>query len=203
MSDYVRRFSKFPRPAHSAHSARLHGYDGLGQPPITRDVVNSLPMPIDPGVSRRDLPIWLYPPVNFENVDQLAYVLLPAIGATATIITFTVPIGRNGMIQKVACNFVGGGWTEGTGDVKWRVLVDGTPPPGATSYDSIVASLGSPAQPVGIAGFRIFENQVLTLVAFNDPAGPNGGVIVAGQRVGGRLMGYLYPRDLEQDDIWI
>jgi hypothetical protein len=174
---------------------------GLGQPPITRDISNSYPMPIDPSVidpsQRRDLPIWLYPPVNFENIDQYAYAALPAIGATATIIQFTVPIGRNGMINKVANNYVGGGWVEGSGDVIWRILVDGTPPPGATSYDSILGSLGSPSQPVGIAGFRIFENQVVTLVAFNNA------VVVAGQKVGGRLLGYLYPRDLENADIWI
>jgi len=206
MTQYMRRWSRFPQPIHS-------GLHGLGQPPITRDVVNSLPMPINPGdyeddspndqQSTRNLPIWLYPPVSWENIDQIAYSLLPAIGSQVVIISFTVPIGRNGIINKVACNFVGGGWVEGTGDIIWRILVDGVPPPGATSYDAVVASLGSPAQPVGIAGFRVFENQIVSLVAFNNPAGPNGGVVVSGQRVGGRLMGYLYPRDLEQADIWI
>lgn len=107
------------------------------------------------------------------------------------------------MIRKVANNFVGGGWVEGTGDVIWRILIDGTPPPGATNYDSIVASLGSPANPVEIAGFRIFENQVLTLVGFNNPAGPDGGVVPAGQRLGARLVGYLYPREYEEDNIWV
>jgi hypothetical protein len=149
------------------------------------------------------LPLWLYPPENFENIDQATYAALPAIGAVATIISFQVPIGRNGIINKVANNFVGGGWVEGTGDVIWRILVDGTPPPGATSYNNIVNSLGSPANPTGIAGFRIFENQVITLVAFNNPAGPNAGVVVAGQLVGGRLVGYLYPRELEQGGIWV
>lgn len=199
MSRYQRRWSPILRSGHDL---------GLGQPPTTRDVINSYPMPIRPDGSpgepvRRDLPVWLYPPINWENIDQLAYALLPAIGSQVVIIQFTVPIGRNGVINKVACNFVGGGWVEGTGDIKWRVLVDGAPPPGATSYDSIVASLGSPAQPVGIAGFRLFENQVLQLVAFNDPTGPNGGVVVAGQRVGARLMGHLYPRANEEQEIWI
>ena len=184
---------------------------GLGQPPTTRDVVNSYPMPVasdgNPSQSgpqmTRDLPVWLYPPRNWENIDQLAYTLLPAINTTATILTYTVPIGRNGVINKVACNFGGGGWVAGTADVVWRILVDGTPPPGATSYDTIVDSLGSPAQPVGISGFRIFENQVLTVVIFNNPAGANGGVVVAGQRAGARLMGHLYPRDSEIEDLWI
>lgn len=153
--------------------------------------------------NRPDLPPWIYPPTNWENIDQDNYALLPAIGSTVTIISYVVPPGRNGIINKVANNFVGGGWVEGTGDVIWRILVDGTPPPGATSYDNITASLGNPASPTGIAGFRIFENQVLSLVAFNNPAGPNGGVVVAGQRVGARFVGWNYPTDIEESDIWI
>jgi len=154
-------------------------------------------------LSRPDLPPWIYQPTNWENIDQLNYALLPAIGSQVTIISYVVPPGRNGVINKVACNFVGGGWVEGSGDVLWRILVDGTPPPGATSYDSILASLGSPASPTGIGGFRIFENQVLTLVAFNNPAGADGGVIVSGQRVGARFCGWNYPTNIEENDIWI
>ncbi len=148
-------------------------------------------------------PVWIDPPISWENVDQIAYTLLPAIGATATILTFQVPVGRNGVINKVACNFVGGGWTEGTGDIIWRILVDKAPPPGATSYDSIPSSLGSPANPVAISGFRIFENQVITVVGFNNPGGPNGGVVVAGQRLGARICGFLYPREMEPEKTWI
>lgn len=224
MTLYRNRFSRFPRPVTAEHAQRglTRSLAGMGQPPTVRDVVNSYPMPVnqselnDPVLgqdpfgfnqsgpqSTRDLPVWLYPPRNWENIDQLSYVLLPAIGSTATILTYTVPIGRNGVINKVACNFVGGGWTAGTGDVVWRILVDGVPPPGATSYDNITDSLGSPAQPVGISGFRIFENQTVTVVIFNNPGGASGGVVVAGQRAGARLLGHLYPRDMEIDDLWI
>jgi hypothetical protein len=140
---------------------------------------------------------------NWENIDQDNYALLPAIGASVVIISYVVPPGRNGIIYKVANNFVGGGWVEGTGDIVWRILVDGSPPPGAVSYDTILASLGNPASPTEIAGFRIFENQVLQLVAFNNPAGPDGGVIVAGQRVGARFCGWNYPTDIEDSDIWL
>jgi hypothetical protein len=174
---------------------------GLGQPDRIHDFVNPYPQASDATGSA--LPLWVYPPINWENVDQIGYVLLPAIGAEATIISFQVPLGRNGIINKVANNFVGGGWVEGTGDVIWRIEVDGAPPPGANSYHNIPASLGSPAQPVGISGFRIFENQIVEIEAFNNPAGPNGGVVVAGQFVGGRLCGYLYPRELEDPNIFI
>lgn len=157
--------------------------------------MGEVPPLLDP--SAPQLPVWLYPPSQWENIDQYAYAALPAIAATVAIIQFTVPAGRNGVINRIANNFVGGGWVEGSGDIVWRVLVDGTPPPGATSYDNILGSLGSPANPVPISGFRIFENQVITLVAFNNA------VVVAGQKVGGRLMGYLYPREMEDGEIWI
>lgn len=144
-----------------------------------------------------------FPPRNWENLDILAYTTIPAIGATATILTFHVPIGRNGVINKVANNFVGGGWVAGSGDIVWRILVDGAAPPGASNYQLIIDSLGSPANPVAIAGFRIFENQTLTVVVFNNPAGINGGVPFANQLTGARLLGYLFPRDLEYLDLWV
>ncbi len=150
-----------------------------------------------PAVQPVDLPLRLFPPVNWENIDLLSYVALPAIGTTATILQFTVPIGRNGIIRKVANNFVGGGWTEGSGAVIWRILADGAPPPGASTYNSILGSLGSPANPVEIPGFRIFENQVISVVINNVS------IVVAGQLSGARLIGYLYPRELEPPDIWI
>jgi hypothetical protein len=196
---------------------RLHGLGQPGQPPTGPAVLAPFNPPDDGSgddggdntspsgrhVGRPDLPPWIYQPVNWENVDQINYALVPAIGSTVTIISYVVPPGRNGIINKVACNFVGGGWVEGSGDIIWRILVDGTPPPGATSYDTILASLGGPSQPTGIAGFRFFENQVLTFVAFNNPSGANGGVVVAGQRVGARFTGWNYPLDIEEDDIWI
>jgi len=194
MSLYMRRFSRFPRPVTSA-DRYLQRTSGLGAPGVTDNPGDPNLMPV--AGKRNNLPIWLYPPINWENIDLANYVALPAIGATATVLTFTVPVGRNGVINKIGNNFVGAGWVEGSGDVIWRILVDGGTPPGATSYDNILASLGSPANPVGISGFRIFENQTLTLVAFNNA------VVVASQKVGARLMGHMYPRDIEEQDLWI
>ncbi len=199
MSRYTRRFSTIPRPETRLETAmqgiaarRRHALGALGDQDTPLD--ETAP-PSTSGAA--GLPPWIYPPVNWENIDLLSYALLPAIAATVTILDFTVPAGRNGVIRRVACNFVGGGWVEGSGDVVWRILVDGATPPGATSYDSIVASLGSPANPVEISGFRIFENQRLTLVGFNNA------VVVAGQRLGARLIGHMYPRELEDDNTWI
>jgi len=149
------------------------------------------------GVQPVELPYRLFPPNNWENLDQLNYVALPAIAAAAAILSFRVPVGRNGIIRKIANNFIGGGWQEGSGAVTWQILVDGAPPPGATSYNSILGSLGSPANPVEIAGFRIFENQLVQFIVNNVS------VVLAGQFAGARLVGYFYPRDLEDANIWI
>jgi hypothetical protein len=145
----------------------------------------------------REFPVHLYPPKSWENLDKCSYVALPTIGSQAVVVSYQVPLGRSAVINKVANNFVGGGWVEGSGAVTWQILVDGTPPPGAHDYSLILASLGSPANPVGIAGFRVFENQVLTLVVNNVS------VALAGQLSGGRLIGYVYPRDLEEADTWL
>jgi hypothetical protein len=183
-------------------SAVHRHFAGMGDLAESESAINPTREDLTPQVQRVRRPLWIDPPRNWENLDLISYALLPAIGSTVVIVSFQVPAGRNGIVRLVGNNFVGGGWIEGTGDVKWRILVDSATPPGASSYNSIVASLGSPANPVSIAGFRIYENQLLTLVAFNDPAGPNGGVVVAGQRVGGRLAGYLYPREAEDPSIF-
>lgn len=175
-----------------ARRRRASGLNGTVPMGVGQDALNS-----GPGVQAIELPYRNFVPNNWENIDQLAYVALPAIGADAVIISFKVPPGRNGIIRKVGNNFVGGGWTEGTGDVVWKILADGTPPPGATSYNNILGSLGSPANPTEIPGFRIFENQLITVEATNV------NVVVAGQLVGARLVGYLYPRELEDANIWI
>jgi hypothetical protein len=143
-----------------------------------------------------ELPIRLYPPVNWENLDIAGYTPIGVQGTTVTIFTFIVPIGRNGIIHAISNAFIGGGFQEGQGGIIWRVLVDDGVPPGANSYNTILGSLGAMASPTRIAGFRIYENQTITFVAENVNLFP------AQQLVGARLLGYLYPRELEEADIW-
>lgn len=196
MSVYARRFSRVPRPVVGRQRLSLGAdiQDSATTPPAVAEEVDQAG---PPRIEISALPPWLYPPNQWENIDQANYVLLPAIAANVVIVSFQVPTGRNGVIKKIANNFVGGGWVEGTGAVIWRILVDGATPPGANSYDNILASLGSPANPVEISGFRIFENQVVTVEATNVS------VVVAGQLVGARIVGWLYPREIEEGTIWI
>jgi len=134
---------------------------------------------------------WLryYAPPEAEPIDDIAYVALPAIGASAVIFSRTIDPGYNAIFRSLANNFVGGGWTEGSGAVTWQILVDGAALPG---YDAIPASLGSPANPVPHpSGFRIFESSTIQLIVTNVS------VVLAGQLSGGRWQGFFYPKEFE------
>ena len=139
------------------------------------------------------LPPWIYPPAEFWPIDQSLYVPLPAIGANSTVVTFQVPPGQNGIVLLYGNNFVGGGFQEGTGSVVWQITRDNAAIDG---YDNILDSLGSVASPTRHpSGFRIFENQVISLVVFNVS------VVVSGQVIGGRLAGWYYPKEYEDQNI--
>ena len=140
------------------------------------------------------LPPWIYPPAEFEPIETgPLYVSLPAIGATATIATITIPTGHNGIITGVGNNFVGAGWTEGTGSVTWQIARDNAPVDG---YAVILGSLGSPASPTRLpSGFRVFENQVVAFTV------KNVSIVVAGQLIGARLMGWYYPKEYESQNV--
>ena len=156
------------------------------RPPAT------IPFPNASGASKADgywLPPWIYPPAETEPIDDIAYIVLPAIGVTSIILQRIVEPGYNGVLVAFANNFVGGGWTEGSGAVTWQINIDGAPVPG---YDLIPASLGSPANPVRHpSGIRILEGSTITLLVTNVS------VVPSAQLSGGRWQGYLYPKEYE------
>jgi hypothetical protein len=131
---------------------------------------------------------WVEKPPGSVEFDQLnlAAVTLPAIGAQVVVVTFTVPRGMDGVIKRVSNQFVGGGWVEGTGDIVWRIQLDGLP---ARNYNNIIASIGSMTVPTnfGNGGILLKENQLVELILLNVA------VVVAGQPLLGKLGGWFYP----------
>jgi len=131
----------------------------------------------------------LYPPPERDPFDDFAYVALPAIGASAVVLTRQLDAGYNGTVRAYGNNFVGGGWTEGSGAVTWAILIDNAPVPG---YDNILGSLGSPSNPTyHPCGIRVNEGATLILQVTNVS------VVLAGQVIGGRWMGYQYPKEYD------
>jgi len=137
------------------------------------------------------LPLTNFMPDRGVEFVKAAYIAIPAVGLSAPIVQFKVPEGQNGMINRLANVFVGGGFTEGQGGIVWQIFQDFTPGVVAPDFDNIVASLGSVNNPSILNGIRIKENQLVTLLV------KNVSIVVAGQLIGGRLGGYFYPIDLE------
>lgn len=143
------------------------------------------------------LPVTNFMPAEGEEFRPHAYVPLPAIGASAVVVQFTVPLGKNGIINRLANVFVGGGFQEGQGGVIWKLFSDfntGNVGQGGVvipNFDNIVASLGSVSNPALLNGLRVKESNVVTLQVTNV------NIVLAGQFIGGLLGGYFYPVDLE------
>lgn len=111
---------------------------------------------------------------------------LPAIGAQATVLSFTVPRGNNGFIRRIANVFVGGGFTDFSGAIIWQIFLDINKGTVAPNFDSIIASLGSVVNPSTIDGIHIMELATVALVVKNIS------VALAGQLIGGRLGGSFH-----------
>jgi hypothetical protein len=135
---------------------------------------------------------WLIEPPDSESFHFTAGIVMPAQSATVfhTVLSVTVPPGRNGVIKRIANVVVGGAWSDFSGDAVWQIRRNPTSdsPAAERNYENILASLGLIAQPVTISGIRVFENDVVQWVIRNNA------LPVSGEEVGALFSGYFYPR---------
>lgn len=149
-----------------------------------------------PAIAIVKLPSWIFPLANSIAFDNAGDIVLPAIGVEAVVFSFQVPKGQNGVIKEIANVFIGGGFTDGSGAIVWRILQNNQ---AVRGKENILNSLGSVAAPsrIGGGGFiRILENDVIALSVLNVS------VVPGGQLIGGRLSGWFYPKDEDPSGIW-
>ena len=139
------------------------------------------------------LPEQNYMPPDGTAFNEATYINLPAIGAQEVVVEYDVPDGRNGVIFWIANNFVGGGFVDGSGSVIWSFEQDGVP---LVGLEHLNTSLGTPAAPSRTSPVRVMEGKKIQLVVKNIS------ILVAGQLVGGRISGHVYPRNTEQQGIF-
>ena len=138
------------------------------------------------------LPVPFCRPNDGQSFDFGGSIVIPAISATvfSVVFQFTVPQGKNGIIQRIANVIVGGSFEDFSGDLIWQIAQNLTNPGGpliAPNYNDIEASFGAIAFPSEIAGIPIKENQVVALLVRNNA------ILPAGQLIGGRFGGFFYP----------
>lgn len=131
-------------------------------------------------------PPWVEAPQNFLPFDETGLVDLPVVGsADTTILSMIVPDGQDGIIKGYSLNFTGGGFVQGSGDIVWRVLIDGQ---AVRNFSNITTEKGSPEQVRPISGgIRIFSGQLVTAVV-NHVAD----VTLSG-KVSANFSGWYYP----------
>ncbi|HLJ17980.1 MAG TPA: hypothetical protein VKV15_26015 [Bryobacteraceae bacterium] len=140
-------------------------------------------------VAVRRLPPWIFPPASARNLIAANAIIIPAIGAGFTdIVRVQIDRGKNGVIKWFSNQFVGGGFTDGSGSILWRLLIDNRTVPG---LESIAVSLGTNQVPREIAPVRLLNARLVQLQVSNVS------IVPAGQIIEGSIAGWLYPEKEE------
>jgi hypothetical protein len=132
-------------------------------------------------------PPWVDPPEDAEPFDFSGIIATPAAGTSAAALTVRVPNGYSGVIRRLSHNYTGGGFVPGSGDLTWRILVDGR---AVKNYDAINVEFGNPNSPRECFGIRLRSGQTVTYQVAHDAAS---GLPVLGTSIVVFLTGYFWP----------
>lgn len=159
-------------------------------------LIDSAGMLAGQGISGQ-LPAHLFMPPDGIPFDPTAYISLPAIGTTSTVLQLPAQQGYLTVLRVLANVFVGTGWTEGSGALVWQLLDNGGV---VRNYDNIVSSLGAVNNPRALGGgggILIQEAHLIQLTV------KNVSVNVGGALSGARLGGWYIPVSRMPDELSI
>ena len=114
------------------------------------------------------------------------YIPVPAPGASAIIFSFQVPTSMRLILNQIGNNFVGGGFTEGSGYLIWQILDNGVP---IEDFEDIIGSLGNVALPTPMAPITIEEGHTVAFNIINIAGSP---ILGGSGKVGATLRGWYY-----------
>jgi hypothetical protein len=142
------------------------------------------------------LPNWVFPSMNSVPFDAAGDIVLPAVGVESVIFSFTVPQGFNGVLKEIGNAFIGGGFTDGSGAIIWRILQNNQAVRGKENIQNSLGSVAAPSR-IGGGGFiRVLENDIVAMSVLNVS------IVPSGQLIAGRLSGWFYPKDEDPTGIW-
>ncbi len=137
--------------------------------------------------------------LNFPDAESDWFDLYPAAfpayplpgAGPIDVLSFTVPTGSDGVIKKLAIVHIGGGVIDGTGNVVWRVLVNGA---AVRGYQDATSQVGAYSQPLDTF-IPVYENDLVQITA-EVPAGQP--AMPVGDTTAARAMGYFFPKQRQQ-----
>jgi hypothetical protein len=141
-------------------------------------------------------PPFIHPELSFFNPPadaqtfrrtSIPWPLLPAPGGgPIKVLSFTVPRSKIAIINKLSVIFNGGNQVDGTGNVIWRVLLNGGGYQGLNNLTAQIGTFSNPL-PVVLLGVENDTIQVTAEVPAGQPAIPGGATTAAS------FDGFMYP----------
>ena len=150
-------------------------------------------------------PPWVSMPPDGRRFKPIASQPLTAFqtagvfnGLDVIVLQERVPLGYDGVISEVVCEFTGTGFVDGSGDISWRLAADYlVGPAGVTGgrflrdYGNVQVSIGSfqfPS-PIPRGGLRVFSWDLVTLYAAVAPT-----AVIANGNIVCSIGGWYWPR---------
>jgi hypothetical protein len=131
-----------------------------------------------------------------DDFYKQSAIALPAVGTSAVVVSKAVPYGRNGFLWKIGIDYVGPGFTEGSGALIYQVFRNAALTRGVKGFVNLTASMGSVNNPVEIPAVQIYEGEIVSIVV------NNASLAVGGAQLVGVLVGWYYPRSEEGGSQW-
>ena len=154
---------------------------------LQQRVIDSLPAAA--AVNAGGAAPWVSLPDGAQPFDFKGIIVTPAKdGAEYNVLSVPVPFGWDGVIKAVSCNYTGGGFVQGSGDLKWRLRSNRGM---VKNYDSILFELGSPSIPREVYGIRLYSGQS---IEFGVVHATTSSLATAGTNIICTLAGWFYPR---------
>lgn len=124
---------------------------------------------------------WIFPPPGYESFDPTGVIATPVAAGENTVLELKAPIGWDGIILRIANIFQGPGFIDGSGNLIWRILINGTP---VKNYGRITTTIGT-YSPAGygygireISGIILHSGDTAVYSVNNSNAGLAGGTSI-------------------------
>lgn len=129
------------------------------------------------------------PPPASVPIDITDLIAMPVLGVTSTVVSYTIPDGWLAIFFGCSCNFAGGGFQQGSGDLVWRLWIDNAV---VRNYDNVRFEKGTVQQFRQIpGGLLVVSNSVIKWTVTHAANNLLNGPIICS------LAGYMFPQHRE------